>query len=95
MLEKTRKITIAVRHARAGRIARGLIGALDFLAESAGCKALVGESLQGAHRADQFRGIGGGVGQRILGPAGQRSHPSSERDQGQHDQRDHRDHGSG
>src|SRR5450759_4050286 len=52
--------------ARPGGAARSLIGLLDRRTETSGRQQLVGEGLQRAHRAEQFAGIAGGVGERIL-----------------------------
>ena len=81
--------------ARAGRIARRLIGLLDLAAETRIGQPLAGIGLHGPDRADQFGGIGGGVGQRILRAARQPPHPAAERHQRNHDHRDRQQHEAG
>ena len=84
---------IAVRIARAcvDWIA-ALIGALDRFGKTAPRQRLVGEGLQGPHRADQFGRIGRGVGQRVLGRARAAPHRAAEADERQHDQRNGGEH---
>ena len=87
------KMMISGQHrARPRRTARGVIGLFDLAAEARRGQPLAGIGLHGSDGADQFGGIGAGVGQRILRVARQPPHPASERDQRNHDHRDRQQH---
>ena len=77
------------------RVAGGLKGAFDRGAETMPRQRLVGKGLQHAHRADQLRGIGGGVRERILRHARATAHRAAEAVERQHDHRDGGEHKRG
>ena len=80
--------------ARADRIARRGKGALHCASKLRDAEPLVGEGLQHPHGADQFRGIGRSVGERILSEARAAAHRAAERVKRQHDDRDRAKHES-
>ena len=87
-------IAVSVARARI-EVTRRLVGALDGAAKARLRQRLVGEGLERAHRADQLGGIGGGIGEGVLGGARAPAHHAAERDQRQHDHRDGAEHEGG
>ena len=84
----------AVRMERASVVVRGSLKRLlhGGAEREPACRFSAVKACMRAHRADGFRGEGGGVGQRVLRQAGALPHRAAGCDQRQHDDRDRDEH---